>query len=157
LNSFKFSQNASFSDCITGALLAIFERLKLKEDISATKLVTSFKGELKHWGELLKKFCHSVEEERSIISAIETAALSEGTVGKVLYREPSFRFILQTLHDEEIVSEEAILSWASMRRSEDLYGPQQKLFHQKATQEFLEWLEDESESDSGSDSDSDSE
>jgi translation initiation factor eIF-2B subunit epsilon len=160
LNSFKFSQNASFSDCITGAILAIFERLKLKEDISAAKLVTSFKGELKHWGELLKKFCHSVEEERSIISAIETAAMSEGTVGKILSKEPSFRFILQTLHDEEIVSEEAILSWASMRKS-DLDGPQQKLFQQKATQEFLEWLEDDSDSDSGSGSgsgsDSDSE
>ena len=86
--------------------------------------------------------------------------MSEGTVGKILSKEPSFRFILQTLHDEEIVSEEAILSWAAMRKSGH-DGPQQKLFQQKATQEFLEWLEDDSDSDSGSGSgsgsDSDSE
>lgn len=146
LNSFKFSQNASFSDCITGVLLAIFDRLKLTNDISVAKLVSSFKAELKNWGELLKKFCHSVEEEKSIITAIETAASIDGPMGTVLSREPSFRFILQTLHDADILSDEAILSWASIRKEGDSHGEQKALFNQKATQQFLEWLEDDSDS-----------
>ena len=34
----------------------------------------------------------------SVIKAIETAAIEENVVGEVLSREPSFRFMLQTLH-----------------------------------------------------------
>jgi len=162
LNSFKFSQNASFGECVTGAMLAIFERLNMTSDISAGKLVSTFKEELNHWGELLEKLCHSVEEEKSVITALEIAATSGGIIGEVLSREPSFRFILQTLHSEEIVSDEAIFAWATMRRQEDdSASPRGKLFLQGPTQEFLEWIEEESSgSDSGcgsstSDSDSD--
>mmetsp|Transcript_15421 Transcript_15421/g.29081 ORF Transcript_15421/g.29081 Transcript_15421/m.29081 type:complete len:805 (-) Transcript_15421:48-2462(-) len=158
LNSFKFSQNASFSDCVTGAMLAIFERIHLTPDISAGKFVTNFKNELSHWGELLEKLCHSVEEEISVIVAVETAATSGGVIGEVLSREPSFRFILQTLHSEEIVSDEAIMSWATMRREEDsAESPRGKLFLQTPTQEFLDWIEEDSSgSEDGSD-ESDSE
>jgi eIF4-gamma/eIF5/eIF2-epsilon. len=160
LNSFKFSQNASFSDCVTGAMLAIFERIHLTPDISAGKLVANFKNELSHWSELLEKLCHSVEEEMSLIVAVETAATSGGVVGEVLSHEPSFRFILQTLHSEEVVSDEAIMSWATMRREEDnTESPRGKLFLQAPTQEFLDWIEEDSsgsEEDGSDDSDSDS-
>eukprot|EP00979_Chaetoceros_neogracilis_P008185 scaffold1810_cov216-Chaetoceros_neogracile.AAC.1 len=152
LNSFKFSQNASFGECVTGAMLAIFERLNMTSDISSGKLVSTFKAELNHWGELLEKLCHSVEEEKSVITALEIAATSGGIIGEVLSREPSFRFILQTLHSEDIVSDEAIFAWANMLRQEDDgESPRGKLFLQGPTQEFLEWIEEES---SGSDSDS---
>lgn len=155
LNSFKFSQNASFGECVTGAMLAIFERLNMTSDFTAAKLVSTFKSELSHWGELLEKLCFSIEEEKSVILAIETAATSGGTVGEVLSRESSFRFILQTLYSEEIVSEEAVLSWAATCREEgDTESPRGQLFLQRPTQEFLEWLEQDSDSESGSDSDS---
>lgn len=157
LNSFKFSQNASFGECVTGAMLAIFERLKLTPDVSAAKLVSSFKTELDHWGQLLEKLCHTIEEEKSIIQAIEIAATGGGATGEVLSREPSFRFILQTLHSEEIVTEEAILSWAKMCKEEgDTESARGKLFLQQPTQEFLEWLDEDSGSDSSDDSDSSS-
>ena len=158
LNSFKFSQNATFSDCVSGTILAILERLKLTDDISAVKLVASFKTELQKWAELLEKLCFGLDEEVSIIKAIETAATSGGTIGTVLSREPSFRFILQTLHGEDILSDEAILSWANVRREESQESKVGKLFNQKHTQEFLEWIEEESSSesdDSNSDSDDD--
>jgi translation initiation factor eIF-2B subunit epsilon len=114
--------------------------------------VSTFKAELNHWGELLEKLCHSVEEEKSVITALEIAATSGGIIGEVLSREPSFRFILQTLHSEDIVSDEAIFAWANMLRQEDDgQSPRGKLFLQGPTQEFLEWIEEES---SGSDSDS---
>jgi translation initiation factor eIF-2B subunit epsilon len=157
LNSFKFSQNASFGECVTGAMLAIFERLNMTSDFSAAKLVSTFKSELNHWGELLEKLCHTIEEEKSVIMAIETAATNGDATGEVLSREPSFRFILQTLHNEEIVSEDAILAWANMRKEEgDTESPRGKLFLQRPTQEFLEWLEEDSGSDSESNSGSDS-
>jgi len=164
LNSFKFSQNATFGECVTGAILAIFERLKLTSDTSPAKLITSFKAELKHWGELLEKLCHTVEEEKSVIIAVETAATGGGVIGDIVGKEPAFRFILQTLHSEEIVSEEAIISWAALRRDGNPESSQGKLFLQTPTQEFLAWIEEDSESDSdssgsssgsGSDSDDD--
>ncbi len=155
LNSFKFSQNASFSDCVSGVMMTIVERMKLTDDISAAKLVSSFKSGLNKWAELLEKLCFGLEEEVSVIKTIEKLATSGGTIGNILSREPSFRFMLQTLHGEDIISDEAVLSWANLRREESKDTVVGKLFNQKHTQEFLEWIEEES-SDDDSDDDDDS-
>jgi translation initiation factor eIF-2B subunit epsilon len=149
LNSFKFSQNATYSDCATGASLAILERIGITSDMTAPKLLAALKKELSHWVPLFHKFCHGLEEEKSIIMAMETAAVNGGTIGDVLGKAPSFRFILQTLHQEEVVGEEAILAWAGSRREGDPTSAVGKLFHQEPTQEFIEWLQDESESSDG--------
>jgi len=160
LNGFKFSQNATFSDCVSGAILAVMDRMGLKEGVtSPSNLVQSLKKELTHWKPLFSKMCHSIVEEKSILIALETAAVSGGDLGSVLSKAPSFRFLLQTLYDMEIVSEEALLGWAQQRKEvftqgkED--GAKKILFFQEPTQEFLEWLEDDSENDDDSDDDSD--
>ena len=88
---------------------------------------------------------------------METAAVGGGTIGAVLGNAPAFRFILQTLHQEEVVSEESILAWATSRREGDHTSAVGKLFLQQPTQEFIEWLQDESESESESGSDDDDE
>jgi translation initiation factor eIF-2B subunit epsilon len=116
--------------------------------MSAGKLVTSLKNQLEHWTPLLRKMSIGLDDERSIVNALELAATDQGSVGETLSREPSFRFLLQTLHDEEVVSEEAILSWAAERREEEDDNPRGTLFRQQPTQDFLEWLEGESEEDS---------
>jgi translation initiation factor eIF-2B subunit epsilon len=155
LNSFKFSQNATFGDCVSGAMLAVLERTNIVKDITSMKLVASFKNELKHWAELFRKLCHSIEEDKCVISAVESAACGGGIIGDVLTQEPNFRFILQTLHDVDIISEEAILSWGSMRRDVDPESAEGKIFLQKHTQEFLEWLNEDSSDDDDSDDDDD--
>ena len=121
--------------------------------MSAVKLVSIFKSKLVKWKWLLKKFCHSNEEEQSIILAVEAAAIGGNALGEVLSTEPSFRFILQTLHDEEIITDDAIITWARKRRDENLNTPKGKLFLQQHTQDFLKWLEQNSESDDESDGD----
>ena len=145
LNSYKFSQNATYSDCTTAAMLAVLDKMKIVEGMSNGKLVAALKMQLEEWATLLKKMSVGVEEEKSIISALEVAAIGEGAVSNVLSKEPAFRFLLQTLHDEEVVSEEAILSWAAERKEEGEDTPRGKLFRQQPTQDFLEWLEEESE------------
>ena len=87
---------------------------------------------------------------------METAAVGGGAIGAVIGTAPAFRFILQTLHQEEVVSEESILAWATSRREGDHTSAVGKLFLQQPTQEFIEWLQDESESESGSDDDDES-
>ena len=68
------------------------------------------------------------------------------TSSSVLGKEPTFRFVLQTLHDQEIVNEEAIFEWASERKEEGKDTPLGMLFWQQPTQDFLEWLDDDSSS-----------
>jgi len=148
LNSFKFSQNASFGDCASGAVLAFLERIPFEDRMSPVKLVGYLKKELTHWKSLFHKLCHGYEEEISILRSLESAALGTGTVGNVLQRAPSFRVLLQTFHEEDIISEDTILSWACERKCVDVKSSIGKLFFQERTQEFLAWLAEDSESSS---------
>ncbi|EJK60782.1 hypothetical protein THAOC_18808 [Thalassiosira oceanica] len=55
----------------------------------------------------------------------------------------------------DVVGDAAILSWAEERRGEtDDDGPVGRLFRQKHTQDFLEWLEEDSDDDDDDDSSS---
>jgi translation initiation factor eIF-2B subunit epsilon len=141
---------------LSGATLALLEKLNIGSSTSAVKLASSFKSKLVKWKWLFKKFCHTHEEEQSIILALEAAAVTPSVIGEVLSTEPSFRFILQTLHDEEVISDDAILRWAGKRRDDNPNTPKGILFLQQHTQDFLKWLEeDEDEEDDESDDDND--
>lgn len=153
MNSYKFSQNANYSDCTMAATLAILENMAINTGVSAGKLVSALKHQLEHWSPLLQRMSIGMEEEKSIVLALESAATSGGAMGDTLSKPPTFRFLLQTLHDEEIVGEEAILSWAEERRKDDIEQPRAKLFLQQPTQDFLEWLQEESDDDDEEDSD----
>jgi translation initiation factor eIF-2B subunit epsilon len=157
LNSFKFSQNATYSDCTMAAMLAILDKMNIVSSMKAGKLVSALKSQLARWAPLLKKMSIGLDEEKSIILALEKAATGGGIMGDTLSMEPNFRFMLQTLHDEELVSEETILVWAASRRDDDPESDTGKLFYQKPTQDFLEWLEDDDgdEDDEESDDESD--
>jgi len=162
LNSFKFSQNATYSDCTMAATLAILEKMKIYKGISDGKLVADFKLYLDQWAPLLRKMSIGLDEEKAIVLALEQCAIDDDTeMGQVLGTGASFRFLLQTLHDEEIVSEDAILAWAADRRAsasseDDADGTADKkkmekalkVFQLQPVQDFLEWLEEESESES---------
>ncbi len=137
--------------------MAVIDKiLEQSENTSSGKLVTSLRKMLDYWGPLFKSICMGSEEEKAIIHALETMALGGGKAATVLGTEPSFRFVLQTLHDREIVNEDAIFAWAEERKEEGNDSPRGQLFRQKPTQDFLEWLEeDSSEDDSDDDNDSD--
>ena len=156
LNSFKFSQNATYSDCCKGAMMAVMDKVfeEYPDSIpSPGKLVVSLKKALEYWQQLFHSICMGSEEEKAIIHAIETMALGNGKIADVLAKEPAFRFVLQTLHDKEIVNEVAIFDWAEERKSEGQDSLKGALFWQQPTQDFLEWLEESSDEDSSDDSD----
>lgn len=153
LNSFKFSQNATYSDCTMAAILAILEKMNIVSSMKAGKLVSGLKSQLKRWAPLLKKMSMGLDEEKSIVLGLERAATGGGDMGETLSAEPNFRFMLQTLHDEELVSEEAILAWAAGRRADDPETDVGKLFNQEPTQEFLDWLDEDDSDEEDDDSD----
>jgi translation initiation factor eIF-2B subunit epsilon len=88
----------------------------------------ALKARLELWAPLLQKLSIGQEEEKAIIHGLERSATAEGQVGEKLSSGPSFRFLLQTLHDEEVLGEEAILAWAEEQKGEALDSPLGKLF-----------------------------
>jgi translation initiation factor eIF-2B subunit epsilon len=154
LNSYKFSQNASYADCTMAAILAIVDKMQITTETKDGKLVTAIKHKVEIWSPLLQKMCMGEAEEIAIIHGLERAATAGTPAAEKLSSGLSFRFFLQTLHDVEVLSEEAILAWAEERKSEPakdtLVG---RLFLLPSVQDFLEWLQDESDdSSSGEDS-----
>ena len=160
LNSFKFSQNASYSDCTTAAILAILEKMEITKDTGDAKLIADFKSFLEHWAPLLQKMSIGQDEEKAIIVGIEKVATEGGEIGDKLSSGNSFRFLLQTVYNEDVVSEEAIVSWSEERKAEaGSDSARARLFQQDSVQEFLEWLlaDDSSDEDGSDDDDSDDE
>jgi translation initiation factor eIF-2B subunit epsilon len=162
LNSYKFSQNASYSDCTMAAMLAILERMAIHDGMTDGKLVTEFKAYLDKWAPLLQKMSVGLDEEKAIVLALEQSAVGDTAHGSdeddraarvarssVLSSGMSFRLLLQMLHDQEIVSEEAILAWAADRKEEDgeKDSARGRLFRLQPVQDFLEWLDEESDDD----------
>eukprot|EP00985_Skeletonema_marinoi_P011733 scaffold5581_cov156-Skeletonema_marinoi.AAC.2 len=56
-------------------------------------------------------------------------------------KDPEFRLVLQTLHGEKVVNEEALFEWVEERKEEGKDGSESALFWQHPTQEFLELLQ----------------
>jgi translation initiation factor eIF-2B subunit epsilon len=177
LNSYKFSQNATYVDCCHASFLAILEKMSIRADMTDGKLVSEFKATLEQWAPLLHKMSIGLDEEKAIILALERCAVGDfvndgdgdqammdpeivEAMRQVLSSGMSFRLLLQTLHDEDIVSEEAVLAWAADRREQDgdKDTPRGKLFRLEPVREFLEWLEEEGDdSDDSDDSEEDDE
>lgn len=162
LNSFKFSQNATYADCCQGVMMAVMEKIldenPGEETLAPGRLVASLKKMLNYWGPLFESLCIGSGEEKAIVHALESMALggsaaTHPAAPAALGREPAFRFVLQTLHDRETVNEEAIFAWARERREQGRDEPMAALFWQKPTQDFLEWLEDDSDSSSDNEGD----
>jgi translation initiation factor eIF-2B subunit epsilon len=73
-------------------------------------------------------------------------------MGQTLSKGMLFRFLLQTLHDKEIVSEEAFGEWAEEHKGETS-SPRAELYTSQKVSDFIEWLQEASEDDSDEDSD----
>ena len=176
LNSYKFSQNATYADCTMAAMMAIIEKLHITSKMSDGKLISEFKSSMEQWSSLLHKMCIGMEEELAIVLGLERCAIGHDTTTTAedddvamnseqvtkLSSGMSFRLLLQTLHDEEIVSEEAILQWASERRNDTVDGDalqkrRRQLFQLPPVQDFLEWLEDGDDDDDDDEEENDEE
>ena len=162
LNSYKFSQNASYSDCTMAAMLAMLDKLQITPDMTDGKLVSAFKHKLEFWAPLFQKMSIGHPEEIAIIEGLERAATSttgDGSltgVAQKLSKGLGFRFLLQTLHAEEVLSDGSLLAWAEKRKSEGQGDtPVGKLFRLQSVQEFLEWLEEDDDDDDDSSGDDD--
>jgi translation initiation factor eIF-2B subunit epsilon len=155
LNSYKFSQNATYSDCTLAATFAMLQKMDITPEMKDGKLIATLKNKLEgFWAALLQKMSIGLDEEIAIIHACEMVATSNAEsidktiltpIAEKLKSGMTFRFVLQTLHDVEVVSEEAILKWAIERNEETVKDDSSSLillFRSQPVQDFLEWLEE---------------
>ena len=170
LNGFKFSQNATYQDCATAAMLSLLRKMELSANMTDGRLVSLFKTKLdKFWSGMLQKLCRGISEELSILYALENAATIDQTskatvddneeaveqktaanaIANRLRMGMAFRLILQSLHSQEVLTEEAIIHWGKERQEDADDDPR----NMKSIQQFLEWLEQESEDEDDDDSD----
>ena len=92
LNSYKFSQNASYKDVLDGVVRSIFTRTDQSGDIASPALAARWRKQLDYWGPIFAHFCHSPEEEATTLVALErvtTCALADGAEAE-LSRAPAF-------------------------------------------------------------------
>lgn len=99
-----------------------------------------------------------------VIECIENEAILAPATGteNVLY--PSFRFILQILYDSELVSDEALLKWISLREHlcrfiDDSSNNKEivKLFQEETVQQFVQWVKQIDEDDDDEEEEDDDE
>jgi translation initiation factor eIF-2B subunit epsilon len=105
------------------------------------------------WGYvIMKAFLYDQKDEMTLIEATEDFVLHEN--GSSLY--PFFRFLLQMVYDADLVSEDTLLKWISIRsNSDDEEDLKIKLFNQPEVQEFVDWISQEEDDDDDDEDDED--
>lgn len=152
LNSYKFSQNATYEDVNCGAVLSLGERVTSSAtDLSSTaKVLGSFKAEFTKWKDLFTKCSPRKSDEAGIIFGVERMLCLQDF--SIFQSKGGFRFLLQTLYDLDILSEDAIGIWREKRSAGEGSEALLAMFNDQTVQDFLEWI-DESEEEDSSDED----
>ncbi|XP_042448621.1 translation initiation factor eIF-2B subunit epsilon-like [Zingiber officinale] len=136
INSLRLSCNKSHADCV-GALFFSVMKLGLEAPHSSnSELYQSIAKEINKWKDLLKHYLKSVDEEIEVILKFEEICSETATE-----LSPLFCTILSYLYEKDILSEDAILSWASEKGAAD---ESDKIFV-KQSESFITWLKEASE------------
>ena len=171
LNSFKFSQNASYIDCNVAAVLALSEGVALSCDVpslSPTQAVMKLRAAVGKWKVLFDKLSPRVDDQVGILRGLEEVCgeggdeEGDGDGGKVWEGKlggQGFMIMLRYCYEDlEVLSEDCIEAWAEKRRQGEGDEEALKLFNSASVQQFLEWLaESEEETDDDDDEESEEE
>ena len=107
------------------------------------------KKEFPQWQELFEKLAPRPGDGVGIIEGVERMATEDAVF------KGKFRFLLQTLYEADLLSDDVILLWADKRRAGEGSAGGLELFEQKTTQDFLEWLAESSGEDESSEEEDD--
>ncbi|KAJ7530687.1 hypothetical protein O6H91_14G015100 [Diphasiastrum complanatum] len=136
VNALKLAYNLSFSDC-AGAMFRAFLNLALEEPhTSSGELLSNTTLVITKWAPLLKRFLKSEDDEVEVLLKFEEVCVEASKEFARL-----FVLILQLLYDKDLISEDAILSWAFEKKGAD---ESDKVFV-KQCEKFIQWLQEASE------------
>lgn len=138
VNSLKLSYNVTYADC-AGALFQSVMKLGLAVPYSTNReLLQNAIQTISKWKDLLKHYIKTADEEIEVILKFEEMCL-ESTKEYA----PLFSSILSHLYQEDLATEDAILTWASEKEGAD---DSDKVFV-KQSERFIQWLKEASEED----------
>ncbi|XP_038970929.1 translation initiation factor eIF-2B subunit epsilon [Phoenix dactylifera] len=136
INSLRLSYNMSHADC-AGSLFYSIMRSALAFPHSCNReLLLNTGKELGRWKDLLKHYLKTIDEEIEVLLKFEEMCLETAKEFA-----PLFSAILNHLYEKDILSEDAILSWAEEKEGAD---ESDKIFV-KQSEQFLKWLREASE------------
>ncbi|XP_074321165.1 uncharacterized protein LOC141657730 [Silene latifolia] len=139
VNSLRLSYNMAAADC-AGAIF--YSMMKLAAETpynSNAELSKNVAKVIRTWKKLLKYYLPSIDEQIEVILKYEEMCLESV---KAFF--PLFSQVLHLLYSEDIIQEEAILSWESEKQGAD--EADRVLLKQAET--FIEWLKNASEEES---------
>ncbi|KAK8933717.1 hypothetical protein KSP39_PZI016047 [Platanthera zijinensis] len=144
INSLRLSCNMEQADCAGALFHSIMKQALVAPYSCKNELYANAIKEIIKWGDLLKHYLTTADEEFEVILKFEDICL-----GTTRDFSPLFSNILTFLYDKEILSEKAILSWAQEKEGAD---ESDKIFTKQAEQ-FIKWLREAPEEDEEDDAD----
>ncbi|KAI0512302.1 hypothetical protein KFK09_012941 [Dendrobium nobile] len=136
INSLRLSYHMSHADCAGALFHSIMKAALVPSYSSKNDLYANAVKEIIKWRDLLKHYLKTLDEEIEVILKFE-----EISVETAREFSPLVSNILSCLYDKEILSEEAILSWAQEKEGAD---ESDKIFT-KQSEQFIKWLREASE------------
>lgn len=136
VNGLRLAYNMSFSDC-AGALFHAILNLALEAPHAGpSELFINAQNVITKWRDLFKNYLKSEDDEVEVLLKFEEICQETGKEFA-----PIFSKVLEVLYDKDILTEEAILSWASEKQEAD---ESDKVFV-KQSESFIQWLQEASE------------
>ncbi|KAG1338014.1 translation initiation factor eIF-2B subunit epsilon [Cocos nucifera] len=114
INSLRLSYNMAHADCAGSLFYSIMKSALSAPFSSNRELLLNTGKELSRWKDLLKNYLKTIDEEIEVLLKFEEMCLE--TTKEFA---PLFSAILNHLYEKDILSEDAILSWAEEKEGAD--------------------------------------
>ncbi|EFJ09409.1 hypothetical protein SELMODRAFT_129936 [Selaginella moellendorffii] len=142
VNSLKLGYNKAFSDC-AGAMFRAMLNLALETPHStAAELLSTTKQVISKWSTLFRNFLKSEDDQIEVLLKFEELCLESASEFS-----PLFSKVVEELYDKDLVSEEAVMSWASEKAGAE---EADKVFLRQC-ESFIKWLNEAEEEESEED------
>ncbi|CAM6040484.1 unnamed protein product [Sphagnum compactum] len=133
VNSLKLAFNKTFADCAGAMFKAIIDLALEAPHPTARELLSITKDVFSRWGSLLCKFLKGSDDEHEVLLTFEEICIES-------HKEfaPLFSQVLHMLYDIDVVSEDAIIAWASEKQ----YADESDKVFLKQSEKFIQWLKE---------------
>ncbi|KAL2622317.1 hypothetical protein R1flu_002522 [Riccia fluitans] len=136
VNSLKLADDRSFSDCAGAMFRALLNLAAQEPQTTSGELLQNTRQIVVQWGSLLRRFLKHQDDEMEVLLVFEEICTEDNKE-----YAPIFASVLQELYDKDVISEEAIIAWASEKQHAD---ESDKIFV-KQCEKFIQWLQEASE------------
>ncbi|KAI3853647.1 hypothetical protein MKW98_025164 [Papaver atlanticum] len=114
VNSLRLSYNMASLDCASAIFWSVMKLALETSHSTEGELFRNAVSAITTWRDLLRHYLQSIDEEMEIIMKFEEMCLESAKDFA-----PIFAKILHILYDKDVLTEEAILSWASEKEGAD--------------------------------------